>query len=166
MLSQEFSTVFGLQFNEKNSIKEFSKIFKTSLRNLATSSFLVMLQPVKSKLVIPGKKYFFEISRKVSFQSIQNACGRVSNRVVECRHFLCYFNKKGFHHRCSPSNFEKSGNNKENTFAMVSLFRVVIGDRWTGRLKLLKKNSIEDIFLGIFQNFQANSFSEHPLQIG
>ena len=38
------------------------------------------------------------------------------------------------------------------------------GYRWQiGQLELLKKNFTQDIFLGIFWNFQ-NSFSEHPLK--
>ena len=34
----------------------------------------------------------------------------------------------------------------------------------TGQIELLKRISTEDVFLGVFRNFQDNSFSEHPLE--
>ena len=43
-------------------------------------------------------------------------------------------------------------------------FSEVIGGQ-IGQVNLFKRNVAEDVLLGIFQNFQNSSFSEHPLKM-
>ena len=56
----------------------------------------------------------------------------------------------------------------------MSVFSITVGNRlgrtnyvkrtWVKQLEPLKSISTEEFFLGMFQNFQKSSFSEHPLK--
>ena len=76
---------------------------------------------------------------------------------------FCYFIKKWFHHRRCPTNFKILETNKENICGRIS-FRIVISG-WIGQLQCFKRNTTEDVFLIIFQNFLNSSFSNIPWKI-
>ena len=89
----------------------------------------------------------------------------------------CFFSKKSFHYRCSSMTFKNScsrvtltGNILGGISFQYSCRQCRLG--WTNYLKKtqikqlerLKSISTEEFFLGMFQNFQKSSFSEHPLK--
>ena len=72
---------------------KFSKIFKTTLRNLVTSPFLVAYQPIVCKPTTSGKREFLEISRRPTFRKIPMHLIEFSNAEISLftlleRHFL------------------------------------------------------------------------------
>ena len=75
----------------------------------------------------------------------------------------CYFIKKWFHHRRSPTNFKILETNKGNICSRMS-FRIVISE-WIGQLQFFKKGTTKDVFLIIFQSFLNSSFSSSPWRI-
>ena len=92
-------------------------------------------------LAILVKRAFLEISRRASFRKLpvhamlpimllwkKNVRDRVFDRVTVCRDFACYFKKKWFHHRRSHINFKSSRNTQKETFAMESIFCIIVGD--------------------------------------
>ena len=87
----------------------------------------------------------------------------------------CYFCRKCCHHRRSSMTYKNfCSQHSQEVFSEVSVFSIAVGNR-LGRTNYLKRThvkqlerlksiSTENCFLGMFQNFQKRSFSEHPLK--
>ena len=78
---------------------------------MVRSSFLGALQPVDCKPTFPFIKDDFSKFLEGLLWKHTNPRDKIFDRVAECRSFDCYFTKKRFHQRCSPSNLEHSLNN-------------------------------------------------------
>ena len=123
------------------------------------------MQPVDCKPLTIVKREFLEISRRTTFSYI------IMHMMELCKmQKYCYFSKK-----CSSMTFKNpSSQHSQETFSQVSVFSIAIGSRldrtnyvkrtYVKQLERLKSISTEEFLLGMFQNFQKRSFSEHSLK--
>ena len=104
---------------------KLSICFKTPLRNLVRSSFLIALQTVYCKPATPITRRLLKNSRGVTFLNIPCT---FFDRVAKHRSFY-YFTKKWFHHRHCQNDFCNTifiilGTNKQTKHLRWSQFSV------------------------------------------
>ena len=121
-------------------------------------SFLVAfkLSTVSLQLLLKGD--FSKFLEELLFGTY-HALLRFLDRVTKPQSF-CYFIKKWFHHRRSPTNSKILETNKGNICSRIS-FQIVMSG-WIGLLQFFKRNTAKDVFLIIFLNFFKSSFSNIP----
>ena len=98
------------------------------------------------------KSYFFETYTR----------NRVFERFLKCRNFAITLPLSNSITDALPAVLKILGTLTVSIRGGVSL---QYSYKWhIGHLKLLKRESTEDVFLGIDRNFQNKSLSEHPLK--
>ena len=128
---------------------------------MTRSSFLVAFKLLTVSLQLLLKGDLSKFLEELLFGTY-HALVRFLDRVAKPWSF-CYFVKKWFHHRRSPTNFKILETNLGNICSRMS-FRIVISGP-IGQLQFFKRNTTKDDFFIIFQNFLNSSFSNIPWKV-